>query len=78
MRTLLCCLLFFVSIKSFASDSLQVNMTSMQLKTGDTLDFKCVIPDFEALKLLNATLNVWIEDVQRTKRWKFRYPHYQR
>lgn len=74
MRTLLCCLLFFVSIKSFASDSLQVNMTSMQLKTGDTLDFKCVIPDFEALKLLNATLNVWIEDVQRTKRWKFRYP----
>lgn len=74
MRKLLCCILFLAAAQSYASDSLQVTLSATQLKAGDTLDFKCVIPDFEALKLLNATLNVWIEDVQRTKRWKFRYP----
>lgn len=74
MRKFFCCLLVLSSVHVFASDSLQVGMSSDRLKSGDTLDFKCVIPEFASLKLLNATLNVWIEDMQRTKRWKFRYP----
>ncbi len=75
MRTLFFAFCFLSALTvANASDSLQVSLNTTQFKTGDTIDFKCVIPEFESLKLLNATLNVWVEDVQRTKRWKYRYP----
>lgn len=57
-----------------ASDSLQINLTAKTFVKGDTLEFSCKVPDFAALRLLNATLNVWIEDVEKNKRWRFRYP----
>lgn len=58
----------------YGSDSLQVNLNTHTFIKGDTLEFKCIIPNFVELKLASATLNVWIEDVERTHRWKFRYP----
>lgn len=57
-----------------ASDSLQINFTTKTFVKGDTLEFSCKVPGFAALRLLNATLNVWIEDMEKTKRWRFRYP----
>lgn len=49
-------------------------MSSTSLKRGEILDFQCTIPDVNALKLTSATLNVWIDDLEKNKRWKFRYP----
>lgn len=63
----------FVTAAS-ASDSLQIQFTTKTFVKGDTLEFRCSTPYFAELKLLNATLNVWIEDMERSKRWKFRYP----
>ena len=56
------------------SDSLRVALSSKQFVKGDTLEFQCAIPNYAQQKLSSATLNVWIEDVQRNRRWKFRYP----
>lgn len=68
---LLCCLLY-LSIQ--ASDSLYVQLNKQTFKKGDTLDFSCVIPDFEKVKLNAASLHVWIDHISTGTRWKFRYP----
>lgn len=60
--------------ESWSADSLQVSLNTSVFKKGDTIEFKCTIPDYAALKLSSATLNVWIEDLYKNKRWKFRYP----
>ncbi len=57
-----------------ASDSLQVSFSAKTLKKGDSLEFTCTVPGFAGLNLVNATLNVWIDDIKTHKRWKFRYP----
>lgn len=75
MRKTLCvCLLVCMAYFASASDSLLVNFNTKILKKGDTLEFSCSIPDYAAYELKSATLNVWIEDVQRHNRWKYRYP----
>lgn len=66
---------FFLStVIVHGSDSLHIDLNRKLFVKGDTLDFECSIPNYTQLKLSSATLNVWIEDVQRTHRWKFRYP----
>ncbi|MBL0884264.1 MAG: hypothetical protein IBJ16_13135 [Chitinophagaceae bacterium] len=57
-----------------ASDSLYVQLNKQTFKKGDTLDFSCVIPDFEKAKLNAASLHVWIDHISTGTRWKFRYP----
>lgn len=59
---------------SYASDSIRIVMSAKILHQGDTLDFACRVPEYEKLKLLNATLNVWIENISTHSKWKFRYP----
>lgn len=66
-------LFFFVSLV-YGSDSLHISINNKRFVKGDTLEFQCFIPNYASLKLSSATLNVWIEDIQRTRRWKFRYP----
>jgi hypothetical protein len=61
-------------ITSYGSDSLRVQIETKTLQKGDTLEFSVLIPDFVSLGLKISTLNVWIEDVERTTRWKYRYP----
>jgi hypothetical protein len=73
LTALLLCVLFAGTAVQ-ASDSLQISLNTKTFVKGDTLEFKCTVPEFEKLKLLTATLNVWIEDVERHNRWKFRYP----
>jgi hypothetical protein len=74
MRKTICLILLFSAQYCFGSDSLRIEINHKNFNTGDTIEFTCTIPDFAALKLKSATLNVWIEDVEKSKRWKFRYP----
>ncbi|MEO7529815.1 MAG: hypothetical protein ABIS69_00345 [Sediminibacterium sp.] len=74
MRTLVLLSMLLVAGTAFSSDSLHVELNTKTLRRGDTLDFTCTIPNFAELKLQRATLNVWIEDLEKNKRWKFRYP----
>lgn len=75
MRTLL---LLLIGLSSFtsgnAADSLIVDINKTKLQKGDTLDFSCVIPNFEQQKLNAASLHVWIDNIATGTRWKFRYP----
>jgi hypothetical protein len=64
----------FICSSLEAADSLQISFSKQVLKNGDTLDFRCYLPYYATTKLTNATLHVWIEDVEKKRRWKFRYP----
>jgi len=68
---LFCCLLLYTAK---ASDSLDVQVNKQTFKKGDTLDFSCIIPNFEKAKLSAASLHVWIDHISTGTRWKFRYP----
>lgn len=74
MKKNLLILLFAFTGTVYGSDSMRVELHTTVFKRGDTLEFKCSVPDFAKLKLQRATLNVWIEDLEKTHRWKYRYP----
>ncbi len=74
MRTLIFFILLFTATLAYGSDSLRIEMSAKKFVKGDTLEFKCTVPNFVQLSLSSATLNVWIEDIETHKRWKFRYP----
>ncbi len=57
-----------------AADSLKITLSASSFVKGDTLEMNCLLPYFKESKLGSATLNVWIEDLEKTNRWKFRYP----
>ncbi len=57
-----------------ASDSLKLSFSRNVVHYGDTLDFNCILPYFKESKLTSATLNLWIEDLEKKRRWKFRWP----
>jgi hypothetical protein len=61
MRKLFFFVLFLAATMAHAADSIRIEMNTKKLNKGDTLEFKCTIPGFSELRLLNATLNVWIE-----------------
>jgi len=71
-------LLLLFSLPSFltyasTTDSLIVNIVKTDLKKGDTLFFDCNFK-YENLTKSRITLNVVIENIEKTKQWKFRYP----
>ncbi len=57
----------------YASDSLSVVMNSTRFQKGDTISFDCIYRYTEK-KNAASTLNVWIEDIQKNKKWQYRYP----
>jgi hypothetical protein len=57
-----------------ANDPISIKLNKLNFSPGDTLAFSCNIANYKTLGLESATLNLWIEDVNRTKTWKFRYP----
>lgn len=65
------CILLFQTL--YASDSLLVSINKKILKRGDTLSVDCYF-DYKTKAQAAVTLNVWIEDIQKTNIWKFRYP----
>lgn len=56
------------------ADSLFIRVNATKFIQGDTLEFNAFIPDYAKLKLTSATLHVFIEDLEKNRRWKFRYP----
>ena len=49
-------------------------MNQTHFQNGDTLSFDCLLSNYKADGLSAITLNVWIEDIYRNNRWKYRYP----
>jgi len=63
-------------VPTFASntaDSLIVTIEQRNLKKNDTLNFDCTYKYDNPTKS-RITLNVIIENLEKTKKWKFRYP----
>lgn len=65
-------LMSFCAIASNA-DTLSINIEKHALKKGDTLFFDCAYK-YDNPSKSKITLNVVIENIEKTKQWKFRYP----
>jgi len=63
----------FLFLNAQASDTLYVKVEKHDLKRNDTLFFECNFK-YETPDESKITLNVIIENIERTKQWKFRYP----
>ncbi len=66
-------ILLSVCLSLSASDSLFVYIEKHELKNNDTLNFECAYK-YENVSRSKITLNVVIENIEKTKQWKFRYP----
>ncbi len=64
-------LLFFIQ-NTGAQDTLDVHLNKKHLVAGDTLSADCYLKTNSPAK--TATLNVWIESVDKKMKWRFRYP----
>jgi hypothetical protein len=62
-----------ISFNLFASDSLFVKLDRHEFKKKDTVYFDCNFK-YENSDEAKITLNIIIENVEKTKKWKFRYP----
>jgi hypothetical protein len=63
----------FLSLGASASDTLYVKIENHNLKRTDTINFDCSYQYGKSAKSI-ITLNVVIENLEKTKQWKFRYP----
>ncbi len=72
--TLIFCILSCFAWESSAQKpTLQITVDSTAYMPGDTMLFTCMVPEWINGKKI-GTLNVWIEDVNKTMIWKLRYP----
>lgn len=60
-------------LQAQAADSLLVKLNKTTFNKGDTLSVDCLLK-YKSRDMAAVTLNVWIEDIQKTRMWKFRYP----
>lgn len=74
MKFLLLLILLFCMARVSATDTLGISLTKTVFAKGDTIDFTCELANYAEKKMPTATLNVWIEDIARNRRWKYRYP----
>lgn len=65
-------LIFWCNIL-LAADSLYVLMNKKQFNKTDTVKVDCFYK-YSTKQNASVTLNVWIEDIQKTRIWKYRYP----
>ncbi len=56
-----------------ANDSLLVKINKNEFYAGDTLSFDATL-HYTNKHMAAVTLNVWIEDLLKNRRWKYRYP----
>jgi hypothetical protein len=73
--TALCTLLFFLCNCLQAQDGsgLVVDMGKTSFVKGDTISFEASLPNYKTVAK-TATLQVWAENIQTGRKWKFRYP----
>lgn len=74
MKPFLSLLLFAFINTANANDTLQVKFSKLSFSAKDSIEFSCRIPDHAAKGLSAATMNVWIQDIDKGQVWKFRYP----
>ena len=67
-------LILFVATIVKAGDSIEIKMNKFVFKSKDSIEFSCIIPDYGKKGLAAVTLNVWIQDLEKTHTWKYRYP----
>lgn len=70
------CMLFLIMVfhEAFANDSLRIVFNKQKFTAGDTLEFSCTIANTSSKGLSASTLNVWIQQLQTGRVWKYRYP----
>jgi hypothetical protein len=66
-------LMLTIVVSASNADSLFVTIEKHTLNKGDTLFFNCIYK-YENASKSRVTLNVVIENIEKTKQWKFRYP----
>lgn len=74
MKPLLSIFFFIITCTVNANDTLQVKFSKLSFSANDSIEFSCSIPDHAAKGLSAATMNVWIQDIEKGQVWKFRYP----
>ncbi|MBP9215191.1 MAG: hypothetical protein KBF36_11575 [Chitinophagaceae bacterium] len=67
LASILCCNF------AFSADSLYVTINKKSFEKKDTISIDCLYK-YTSKEHSALTLNVWIEDIQKTRIWKFRYP----
>jgi hypothetical protein len=74
MRTLFCIIGIFFAINTALADSLDIRLKASQIQLGESIDFECAYPSYLNKPKSILTLHLWVEDLNRLKTWKFRYP----
>jgi hypothetical protein len=73
IKQLLLSICLFAILHSHASDSLTVLLNGNRFQKGDTISFDCIYR-YSEKKAAASTLNVWIEDIAKNRKWQYRYP----
>lgn len=61
-------------INTAIADSLDIQLKASQILHGESISFECTyLPNLNKPKSI-LTLHLWVEDLNRAKTWKFRYP----
>jgi hypothetical protein len=74
MKIILLTISMFCAINTAFADSLDIQLKASQLLHGESIDFECTYPSYLNKPKSILTLHLWVEDLNRVKTWKFRYP----
>ena len=74
MRFFILTISILCALNSALADSLDIQLKASQILHGESISFECTyLPNLNKPKSI-LTLHLWVEDLNRAKTWKFRYP----
>lgn len=74
MRIFILTISILCAINTALADSLDIRLKASQIQLGESIDFECAYPSYLNKPKSILTLHLWVEDLNRLKTWKFRYP----
>lgn len=74
MRCFLVTISILCLINTAFADSLEIQLKASQILHGESISFECTYPPNLNKPKSILTLHLWVEDLNRAKTWKFRYP----
>jgi len=74
MRIFILTISILCAINTALADSLDIRLKASQIQLGESIDFECAFPSYLNKPKSILTLHLWVEDLNRLKTWKFRYP----
>lgn len=74
MRYFLLTISILCAINTALADSLDIQLKASKIQLGESLEFECLYPSYLNKPKSILTLHLWVEDLNRLKTWKFRYP----